>query len=181
MSAKNFRLLLPALALACMATFAFADEGQAAQHVADGMPVVADHVDHMGVLPGTLVARNDNGRHEGWYKDKPVPRDTTKRGPLPVLVPGTIAPATVLAPVPAITVPVTAPVLVRVTTVPVLAPTARGRAIIAPVTVPAPAPASMTDAARAMMVPAPARVPAARGPIIGLTVPVPARALSFSG
>ena len=26
MSAKNFRLLLPALALACMATFAFADE-----------------------------------------------------------------------------------------------------------------------------------------------------------
>lgn len=57
MSAKNFRLLLPALALACMATFAFADEGQAAQHVADGMPVVADHVDHMGVLPGTLVAR----------------------------------------------------------------------------------------------------------------------------
>lgn len=73
MSAKNFRLLLPALALACMATFAFADEGQAAQHVADGMPVVADHVDHMGVLPGTLVARNDNGRHEGWYKDKPRP------------------------------------------------------------------------------------------------------------
>lgn len=63
-----------------------------------------------------------------------------------------------MAPVPAITVPVTAPVLVRVTTVPVLAPTAR-----------------------AMMVPAPARVPAARGPIIGLTVPVPARALSFSG
>lgn len=39
----------------------------------------------------------------------------------------------------------------------------------------------MTDAARAMMAPAPARVPAARGPIIGLTVPVPARALSFSG
>ena len=75
----------------------------------------------------------------------------------------------------------TAPVLVRVTTVPVLAPTARGRAIIAPVTVPARAPASMTVAARAMMVPAPARVPAARGPIIGLTVPVPARALFFSG
>ena len=39
----------------------------------------------------------------------------------------------------------------------------------------------MTVAARAMMVPAPARVPAARGPIIGLTVPVPARALFFSG
>ena len=38
-----------------------------------------------------------------------------------------------------------------------------------------------TSAARAMMVPAPARVPAARGPIIGLTVPVPARGLSFSG
>ena len=101
-------------------------------------------------------------------RTSPVPRDTTKRGPLPDLAPGTIAPATVLAPVPAITVPVTAPVLVRVTTVPVLAPTAR-------------APASMTVAARAMMVPAPARVPAARGPIIGLTVPVPARALSFSG
>ena len=74
MSAKNFRLLLPALALACMTTFAFADEGQAAQHVADGMPVVADHADHMGVMPGTLVARNDNGRHEGWYKDKPRPK-----------------------------------------------------------------------------------------------------------
>ena len=110
-------------------------------------------------------------------RTSPVPRDTTKRGPLPDLAPGTIAPATVLAPVPAITVPVTAPV----TTVPVLAPTARARAIIAPVTVPARAPASMTVAARAMMVPAPARVPAARGPIIGLTVPVPARALSFSG
>ena len=114
-------------------------------------------------------------------RTSPVPRDTTKRGPLPDLAPGTIAPATVLALVPAITVPVTAPVLVQVTTVPVLAPTARARAIIAPVTVPAPVPASMTDAARAMMVPAPARVPAARGPIIGLTVPVPARALSFSG
>lgn len=83
MSAKNFRLLLPALALACMATFAFADEGQAAQHVADGMPVVADHVDHMGVLPGTLVARNDNGRHEGWYKDKPRPKGHYKKGPRP--------------------------------------------------------------------------------------------------
>ena len=83
MSAKNFRLLLPALALACMATFAFADEGQAAQHVADGMPVVADHVDHMGVLPGTLVARNDNGRHEGWYKDKPRPKGHYKQGPRP--------------------------------------------------------------------------------------------------
>ena len=83
MSAKNFRLLLPALALACMATFAFADEGQAAQHVADGMPVVADHVDHMGVLPGTLVARNDNGRHEGWYKDKPRPKGHYKKGPPP--------------------------------------------------------------------------------------------------
>ena len=118
MSAKNFRLLLPALALACMATFAFADEGQAAQHVADGMPVVADHVDHMGVLPGTLVARNDNGRHEGWYKDKPRPKGHYK-GPLPDSPPGTIALATVLAPRPAITVPVTAPVLVRVTTVPV--------------------------------------------------------------
>ena len=83
LSAKNFRLLLPALALACMATFAFADEGQAAQHVADGMPVVADHVDHMGVLPGTLVARNDNGRHEGWYKDKPRPKGHYKKGPRP--------------------------------------------------------------------------------------------------
>ena len=83
MSAKNFRLLLPALALACMATFAFADEGQAAQHVADGMPVVADHVDHMGVLPGTLVACNDNGRHEGWYKDKPRPKGHYKKGPRP--------------------------------------------------------------------------------------------------
>ena len=88
MSAKNFRLLLPALALACMATFAFADEGQAAQHVADGMPVVADHVDHMGVLPGTLVARNDNGRHEGWYKDKPRPKGHYKKGPPPGPRPG---------------------------------------------------------------------------------------------
>ena len=88
MSAKNFRLLLPALALACMATFAFADEGQAAQHVADGMPVVADHVDHMGVLPGTLVARNDNGRHEGWYKDKPRPKGHYKKGPRPGPRPG---------------------------------------------------------------------------------------------
>lgn len=86
MSAKNFRLLLPALA--CMATFAFADEGQAAQHVADGMPVVADHVDHMGVLPGTLVARNDNGRHEGWYKDKPRPKGHYKKGPRPGPRPG---------------------------------------------------------------------------------------------
>lgn len=90
MSAKNFRLLLPALALAlaCMATFAFADEGQAAQPVADGMPVVADHVDHMGVLPGTLVARNDNGRHEGWYKDKPRPKGHYKKGPPPGPRPG---------------------------------------------------------------------------------------------
>lgn len=88
MSAKNFRLLLPALALACMATFAFADEGQAAQHVADGVPVVADHVDHMGVLPGTLVARNDNGRHEGWYKDKPRPKGHYKKGPPPGPRPG---------------------------------------------------------------------------------------------
>ena len=88
MSAKNFRLLLPALALACMATFAFADEGQAAQHVADGMPVVADHVDHMGVLPGTLVARNDNGRHEGWYKDKPRSKGHYKKGPPPGPRPG---------------------------------------------------------------------------------------------
>lgn len=88
MSAKNVRLLLPALALACMAAFAFADEGQAAQHVADGMPVVADHVDHMGVLPGTLVARNDNGRHEGWYKDKPRPKGHYKKGPHPGPRPG---------------------------------------------------------------------------------------------
>lgn len=109
-------------------------------------------------------------------RTSPVPRVITKRAPLPDLAPGTIAPATVLAPVPAITVLVTAPALVRVTTVPVLVPTARARAIIAPVTVPARVPASMTVAARAMMVPAPAR-----GPIIGLTVPVPVRALSFSG
>ncbi|MBR2610683.1 hypothetical protein [Desulfovibrio sp.] len=88
MSAKNFRLLLPALALACMTTFAFADEGQAAQHVADGMPVVADHADHMGVMPGTLVARNDNGRHEGWYKDKPRPKGHYKKGPPPGPRPG---------------------------------------------------------------------------------------------
>ena len=162
MSAKNFRLLLPALALACMATFAFADEGQAAQHVADGMPVVADHVDHMAYCPGPWWPATTTAAMKAGTRTSPVPRDTTKRGPLPDLAPGTIAPATVLAPVPAITVPVIAPVLVRVTTVPVLAPTARARAIIAPVT-------------------APARVPAARGPIIGLTVPVPARALSFSG
>ena len=82
------KVVLPALALACMATFAFADEGQAAQHVADGMPVVADHVDHMGVLPGTLVARNDNGRHEGWYKDKPRPKGHYKKGPPPGPRPG---------------------------------------------------------------------------------------------
>ena len=116
MSAKNFRLLLPALALAlaCMTTFAFADEGQAAQHVADGMPVVADHADHMGVMPGTLVARNDNGRHEGWYKDKPRPKGHYKKGPpsrtpprvtivpaiAPVPAPGTIVPAIAPVPVP---------------------------------------------------------------------------------
>ena len=88
MSAKNFRLLLPALALTCMATFAFADEGQAAQHVADGMPVVADQADNMGVLPGTLVARNDNGRHEGWHKDKPRPKGHYKKGPPPGPRPG---------------------------------------------------------------------------------------------
>lgn len=125
MSAKNFRLLLPALALACMATFAFADEGQAAQHVADGMPVVADHVDHMGVLPGPWWPATTTAAMKAGTRTSPVPRDTIKRGPLPDLAPGTIAPATVLAPVPAITVPVTAPVLVRVTTVPVLVPTAR--------------------------------------------------------
>lgn len=45
MRAKNFRLLLPALVLACTATFALADDGQAAQHVAGGMPVVSDHAD----------------------------------------------------------------------------------------------------------------------------------------
>lgn len=131
--------------------------------------------------PGPWWPATTTAAMKAGTRTSPVPRDTTKRGPLLDLAPGTIAPATVLAPVPAITVPVTVPVLVQVTTVPVLAPTARARAIIAPVTVPAPAPASMTDAARAMMVPAPARVPAARGPIIGLTVPVPARALSFSG
>ena len=148
MRAKNFRLLLPALVLACTATFALADDGQAAQHVAGGMPVVSDHADHAGIMPGTLVARNDNGRHEGWHKDKPRPRSITRRDRLP-------------APVRATIVPVTAPVPARGITVPV---TARARV-----------PASMTVAALAPMGPAPARVPTARGPITGLMVPVPAR------
>ncbi len=88
MRAKNFRLLLPALVLACTATFALADDGQAAQHVAGGMPVVSDHADHAGIMPGTLVARNDNGRHEGWHKDKPRPTTHYKKGPPPGPRPG---------------------------------------------------------------------------------------------
>lgn len=88
MRAKNFRLLLPALVLACTATFALADDGQAAQHVAGGMPVVSDHADHAGIMPGTLVARNDNGRHEGWHKDKPRPKKHYKKGPPPGPRPG---------------------------------------------------------------------------------------------
>lgn len=85
----------------------------------------------------------------------PVPRDITRRAPLPDPAPGTI--------------------------VPVLVPTARAPAIIAPVIVPVPAPASMTVAARAMMVPVPARVPLALVPITGLMAPVPVRTLSFPG
>ena len=131
--------------------------------------------------PGPWWPATTTAAMKAGTRTSPVPRDTTKRGPLPDLAPGTIAPATVLAPVPAITVPVIAPVLVRVTTVPVLAPTARARAIIAPVTVPDPAPASMTVAARAMMVPVPARVPLALVPITGLMAPVPVRTLSFPG
>ena len=38
MSAKNFRLLLPALALACMTTFAFADEGRPRNMSLTGCP-----------------------------------------------------------------------------------------------------------------------------------------------
>lgn len=148
MSAKNFRLLLPALALACMATFAFADEGQAAQHVADGVPVVADHVDHMGVLPGTLVARNDNGRHEGWYKDKPRPKGHYKKGPPPGPRPGYHRPGDRPGPRPGYH---------------------------------RPGPRPGIHDGRGPRHDGPRPVPAARGPIIGLTVPVPARALSFSG
>lgn len=111
----------------------------------------------------------------------PVPRDITRRAPLPDPAPGTIVPATAPDPVPVITVLVIAPVPVRATTVPVLVPTARVRAIIAPVTVPDPAPASMTVAARAMMVPVPALVPLALVPITGLMAPVPVRTLSFPG
>ena len=39
----------------------------------------------------------------------------------------------------------------------------------------------MTVAARAMMVPVPARVPLVLVPIIGLMAPVPVRTLSFPG
>lgn len=84
----------------------------------------------------------------------PVPRDITRRAPLPDPAPDTIVPATAPVPVPA---------------------------IIAPVIVPDPAPASMTVAARAMMVPVPALVPLALVPITGLMAPVPVRTLSFPG
>lgn len=115
-------------------------------------------------------------------RTSPVPGDITKRVPLPLTVPDTIAPVPVRPPIPGITgprVPVTAPLItglatapvrVRATTVRAPVPTVRVRATIAPVTVRAPAPASMTDAARATT---------AHGPSTGLMAPVPARTLSF--
>lgn len=86
MSAKNFRFLLPALALVCLAAFAFADDSRAAQPAHDGMTSVdLAGADSFGGMPGTLVARNDNGRHEGWHKGKPKPKGHYKdgRGPRP--------------------------------------------------------------------------------------------------
>lgn len=81
MSAKNFRLLLPALALACMATFAFADEGQGRRSMSlTGCPWSRIMWITWAYCPGPWCP-HDNGRHEGWYKDKPRPKGHYKRGP----------------------------------------------------------------------------------------------------
>ena len=55
MSAKNFRLLLPALALACMTTFAFADESGHTLAFANRIAHNGTHAETGAFPPSTTV------------------------------------------------------------------------------------------------------------------------------